>query len=76
VGSDLGANCAVGAGVEALAGHFRVKPGQPAKASTPLPPNPNAPTAGGQGSWPRVREDGPAAGRPGKGKGPPLMGEP
>jgi hypothetical protein len=43
VRSDLGANCAVEAGVEALAGHFRVKPGQSAKASTPLPPNPNAP---------------------------------
>jgi hypothetical protein len=43
VRSDLGANCALEAGVEALAGHFRVKPRQPAKASTPLPPNPNAP---------------------------------
>jgi hypothetical protein len=53
VRSDLGANCAVEAGVEALAGHFRVKPGQSAKASTPLPPNPNAPIGRRVGS---VRE--------------------
>jgi hypothetical protein len=58
VRSDLGANCAVEAGVEALAGHFRVKPGPPAKASTPLPPNPNAPQVYGFEAGSRVRGGG------------------